>query len=76
MTILSMKIREVAEVIGRQIIVSGKRVRDLTETIESGPEIILETGDKKIDTEKEIGLEKRFPESVILDQFRFLFIME
>ena len=42
-------------------------VRDLTETIESGPEIILETGGKPIDREKEIGLEnKGFPGSFVL----------
>ena len=77
MTILSMKLKEVTEVIGRQIIVeSGKRVRDFTETIESDPKIILETGGKQIDPEKLIGLEKKFLESVILNQFLFLFIME
>ena len=80
-----MKIQEVTEVIGRKIIVeSGKMVRDLTETIESGPEIILETEGKQIDSEKvhgreemEIGLEnKGLPRTIILSKFLFLFIME
>ena len=64
--------------IGRKIRVeSGKMVRDLTETIESGPESILETGGKQIDPEKQIGPEnKGRPESIILNQFLFLFIME
>ena len=85
MTILSMKIKEVVtvEVTGRNIIVeSGKMVRDLTETIESGPEVILETGGKQIDSEevhgrenKQIGLEnKGFPYTNIMNIF--LFIME
>ena len=101
MTMLSMTIKEVTEVIGksyyytfmylrsfisfncisrdyyiiyigRKIIEeSGKMVRDLTETIESCPEIILETGGKQI------GLgNKGFAESIISNQFLFLFIME
>ena len=49
MTILSMKIKKITEVIGRQIIVEdGKRVRVLIETIESSTEINFETGGKQI----------------------------
>ena len=84
MAILNM-IKEVTEVIGKKIIVeSGKMVTDLTETIGSGPEIILETGGKQIDTkkvhgreDKEIGLENKwFPYKSILNKFLFPFIME
>ena len=77
MSILSTKIKEVTEVIGRNIIAeSGKMVRDLTENIESGPEVILETGGKQIDPEKEIGLKNKwFPQNVMMDQVLFLFIM-
>ena len=55
-------------------------VRDLAETIASGPEIILETGGKQMDPEtvhgrddKEIGLEnKGFPYNDILNIFLFI----
>ena len=85
MTILSVVIKDVTEVIGKKIIVeSRKMVRDLTQVIESGPEIILETGGKQIDPEKlhgkeaqDIGLENNwFPYKRILNKFLFLFIME
>ena len=85
MTILRMNIKEVTEVIGRKIIVeSGKMLRDLTENIENGPDIVLETGGKPIDPEKvhvredkEIDLEnKGFPQKMILNKFLFMFIME
>ena len=85
MAILSMEIKDVTEAIGRMTIVeSGKMVTELTDTIGIGPEIILETGRKQIDTEKvhgteeiEIGLEnKGLSHNVILNKFPFLFIME
>ena len=55
-------------------------VRDLAETIASGPEIILETAGKKMDPEKvhgrddkEIGLEnKGFPYNDISNIFLFI----
>ena len=78
-------IKEGTEVIGKTIIVeSGKMVTDLTDTIGSGREIILETGGKQINTkkvhgreDKQISLENKwFPYQHILNKFLFLFIME